>query len=126
MADKYDVPAVMSLVRKRFQDTLLKNWNDGTFLSFIASLQLMYTELPASDRMLKDEAIPFANQHFKDLMHREDFIAVCKACGEIALDIMKVKVSIDSKTSRLCQNCRARSWANDEDWYPWDFYASEK
>ncbi|KAF8853771.1 hypothetical protein BDZ45DRAFT_657540 [Acephala macrosclerotiorum] len=87
MAEVYDVPALKELAMYKFKNAVGTDWNNGTLATCLA---MMYTELPESDRLLKDVAIKAALEHFKELVDTGEFVEVCKAHGEVAFDMLNL------------------------------------
>lgn len=61
----------------------------GTGDWFASSLDLMYSQTPDSDRLLKDTALEFTSKHFKVLGKMTSFTDVCKSNGDVAEAVIK-------------------------------------
>ncbi|PQE16203.1 btb poz domain-containing protein [Rutstroemia sp. NJR-2017a BVV2] len=90
MAEKYDIPALKTLAKTKFEAAVSSDWNTSALSD---SLRLMYDGLPDSDRLLKDVAIEAAAGHVKELFDRGEFVALCKENGDIAFDVLKASLS---------------------------------
>jgi hypothetical protein len=71
LAEKYDVSALKILSSQKFKAALPLN---GVSDSFVISLELMFTETPENDRLLKDLALGFVGNNYRRLANREDFL----------------------------------------------------
>jgi hypothetical protein len=84
-AEKWDIPALKNLAAKKFEDALLL---EGETSSFAESLRLMFEETPENDRLLKDVALKFAGNNYKELISMGEFKAMCKKNGEVAIEVL--------------------------------------
>ncbi|PQE06300.1 BTB POZ domain protein [Rutstroemia sp. NJR-2017a BBW] len=98
MAEKYDIPALKTLAKTKFEAAVSSDWNTSALSE---SLRLMYDGLPDSDRLLKDVAVAAAAGHVKELVDRGEFVALCKDNGDIAFDVLKASLS----PTRKIKNC---------------------
>ncbi|TVY20480.1 hypothetical protein LARI1_G001840, partial [Lachnellula arida] len=73
LAEKYDVPALKVVASNKFQSSLS---SCGPSEFFVTSLELMFTQIPENDRILKDLALKFAGKIYRKLADRGDFIAL--------------------------------------------------
>lgn len=99
MAEKYDIPALKTLAKTKFEAAVSTEWNT---CALSVSLRLMYDELPESDRLLKDVAIQAAASHAKELADRGEFAALCKENGYIAFDVFKASLNLWAHSVRTC------------------------
>ncbi|KAM0139917.1 hypothetical protein ACHAP3_002978 [Botrytis cinerea] len=93
IGDKYDIQALKTLARKKYEAAIVTDWNTP---SFSASLELMYEELPESDTSLTSIALETAGKHLKELNDRGEFSSLCKNNPAIAYDLL---TSITSQPS---------------------------
>lgn len=104
----------------KFMVAVDTDWNDGTLATCLA---MMYTELPESDRLLKEVAIRAALEHFRELVDRGEFVEVCKAHGELAFDILNLSFKEPPKPIAppipmgQCRDC-GPSYREDVNWEP--------
>jgi len=87
IADKYDVPALKELAKRKYETAVSHRWD---LTSFITSLELMYNHTPESDRLLKDVAIRAGTDHLIKLVNRSEFACLCKKNGEVGLDLLRL------------------------------------
>jgi hypothetical protein len=99
MAEKYDIPALKTLAKIKFEAAVSSDWNTSALSE---SLRLMYDGLPDSDRLLKDVAIAAAAGHVKKLVDRGEFVALCKENGDITFDVLKASLRPRTKNCPIC------------------------
>ncbi|QSZ32609.1 hypothetical protein DSL72_002188 [Monilinia vaccinii-corymbosi] len=79
LADKYDVPALQARARDKYEEALATAWDP---LSFVASLELAYEQLPETDTRLTALALRAAGQHVRELGGCEEFAGgAAFSCG---------------------------------------------
>lgn len=107
LAEKYDVPALKVLASKKFHGSLPTN---GPTNAFVASLELMFTQTPENDRLLKDLALGFAGKKYRELANRTDFIALCRNNGDVASEVIKAIASTSTEPQyKGCPTCNGSS-----------------
>ena len=105
LADKCDVPALKGVAVKEFTRKLSDlggpepaKWDDQ---SFPQALKLMYDATPETDRGLKKVAVTFAVHNVDALVAWIPFAEVCKAIGEIGLDMAMVRVPTEDSLAEI-------------------------
>jgi hypothetical protein len=75
LAEKYDIKTLKRLAAQKFVAILKGERAKGSFSygPFFESIKLMYTDLPKSDRMLKNQAVSFAYRT-KEFTSMEEFV----------------------------------------------------
>jgi len=105
LADKYDVPTLMALTKKRFKTTLGAGPATEEFLSVVADV---YT-IPTSTNALRSIAVNYARKIFRDMMQSPDLEmlrATLQDVPEFAFDVLQLfaKTPVPSLTGH-CQSC---------------------
>jgi hypothetical protein len=83
IADKYDVPLLKKLSSENFGEAAID-------YSFRKSLQMIYDELPESDRGLREFAIEKGWKNLFPMMEVKEFVDLLKENPNIGVDILKV------------------------------------
>ncbi|RDL40932.1 uncharacterized protein BP5553_00911 [Venustampulla echinocandica] len=104
MADKCDIPALKSLSSQKYKAALPR---EGLGNSFILSLKVGFEEIPDSERLLKDKAIEFEGQNYKELLERGEFVNLCEENGQIAMEFLRATVAVAAKNlfPSKCPDC---------------------
>ncbi|KAL2062702.1 hypothetical protein VTL71DRAFT_5774 [Oculimacula yallundae] len=89
IGDQLDIQPLKALAKNKYEATVSEFWNSD---SFVTSLELLYKETSEDDRLLKEIAVKVAGQHVKELCDRGDFVALCKANGEIGFDVLNASI----------------------------------
>ncbi|TVY27059.1 hypothetical protein LHYA1_G004766, partial [Lachnellula hyalina] len=113
LAEKYDVSALKFIASKKFQLSLKLC---GISDSFVTSLELMFTQTPENDRLLKDLALGFVGKNYWKLADRGDFMALCRHNGEVASEVIKAIASIPPPKP-LRKDCSSRECRDYHDFY---------
>lgn len=100
-ADKYDIPGLRTLAADKFTTAIATQWNTA---SLPTCLDFIYHQLPDSDTVLKKVALKVIAEHIKELEDRGEFVAMFKAGGEIAFDVLQA-TSSRIITTKACNRC---------------------
>jgi hypothetical protein len=94
LAEEKDVPALKRLASQQYEAALAGGWNSA---EFITSLRHIHEGTPENDRLLWNLAVAFASKNVKDLLKREDFVALCKEKAEIGFEILRAYVELKNR-----------------------------
>ncbi|KAE8446182.1 hypothetical protein EG329_012407 [Mollisiaceae sp. DMI_Dod_QoI] len=120
LAEKYDIPSLKELATSKFKKAVAPEWNPD---SLATSLELMYTELPDSDLMLKKVAIEAASEHIGELVDRAEFESMCKKYPGVAFDIFKGFVASMHPRGKF-EKCPKHGTSQDSCIY-WHYFTSQ-
>ncbi|TVY40304.1 hypothetical protein LOCC1_G005411 [Lachnellula occidentalis] len=86
LAEKYDVPALKTLASQHFKTCLPRNVLTN---AFVESLEIIFTQTPETDRLLKDIALEFVGKNYRRLSNIAEFIDLCKQNGDVAGEVIR-------------------------------------
>ena len=110
IGDKYNIPGLRKLAGYKYEIGLGRDMQD-----FILSLEVLYENTVASDRLLKRNAMNVVGRDVGKLINDESFTALCKRNSDIAIDIVEAcAVVIENFTSdrdkkKFCTSCGRRA-----------------
>ena len=99
IAEQYNIPELKDAAEAKYAELVASRWNNA---SFVASLKLMYSKTPASDRSLKEVALVAAGMHAEKLCDRDDFVVLCKKDGEICYDVLQASFKPQLESCPIC------------------------
>jgi hypothetical protein len=109
LAEEKDVPTPKRLASQKYEAALARGWNSA---EFITKLRHIHEGTPENNRLLWNLAVAFASKTVKELLKREDFVALCKEKAEIGFEILKAYVELKSRPQpniHLAPGCPALS-----------------
>jgi hypothetical protein len=87
IADKYGIPSLKELAKKRFSKWAKTNWVRGDFPD---TLREIFRSTPSSDQGLRDVAARIAAEHFGCLIKTDGFRVVVAEIGELGLGVLEL------------------------------------
>jgi speckle-type POZ protein len=103
IADKYDVMALKSQAKDKFEKVAKSCWNMGDFPPAISEV---YSSTPATDRGLRDLVVEISCTHIDALLARQDFRNVLQETVGFAADVTQLIAS--NFKEYKCPNCTKR------------------
>ena len=100
IADKYDVVALKSQAKEKFEKTAKSCWNMDDFPPAISEV---YSSTPATDRGLRDLVVEIVCTHIDALLVRQDFRNVLEETVGFAADVTQ-RIASTFKEYK-CPNC---------------------
>ncbi|EMD86655.1 hypothetical protein COCC4DRAFT_33157 [Bipolaris maydis ATCC 48331] len=108
IADKYDVPALKSIAREKFKESVKTCWNMDDFPHAIAEV---YSSTPPNDQGLRDLIVEVACERITELLQKQGFRDVLGEAVGFASDLVKLQASKkrpnekQDRTKYRCPNC---------------------
>ena len=99
IADKYDLYPLKELANIKYETALSAHWNST---EFVESLKLLYEETMENDTLLKEVAIKVAGDNAKQLLDREEFVALCEENGTIAVEVLRRTITAVENSKPNC------------------------
>lgn len=90
IADKNGIEALKKLATTKYEQVVLKCWNE---CAFAESARLIYENTMETDRTIRDIIAKTASVNIKALLDRGEFVEMLNSCGELATDILKREVA---------------------------------
>lgn len=84
-ADKYDIPGLKALAAQKFLDVAIEFWNS---VEFSEAAQLLWDNIVASDRLLKDIVVGIASDNIRTALDRGEFVELLSSRGELCLEVL--------------------------------------
>jgi hypothetical protein len=94
IADKYDIPPLKEIAKKRFETSAEKNWTHRDFSGIVKEI---FESTPTSDRGLRDIAIRIVASHADVLVQKDEFRALIEEVGDLGLNTMRLLLETHSK-----------------------------
>jgi hypothetical protein len=85
IADKYGIPGLKDLSRKKFRDCLVGDWDNDSFSNVI---RFVYKSTPEQDRGLRKEVVAVAKRHIHKLRDRVEFKTTQREVPDFTLDLL--------------------------------------
>lgn len=108
IAEQYDIEPLKVLARTKYAEIVPSTWNST---QFVQSLKFIYDGTPDNISMkdkLREVAMNTAGQHARELMEKEEFLALCKERGDIATDVLKASLNRKAQNPVFGGKLRAR------------------
>ncbi|KAL6149966.1 hypothetical protein ACJQWK_02530 [Exserohilum turcicum] len=108
IADKYDIPALKSVARQKFQESVETCWNMDDFPHAIAEV---YNSTPPNDQGLRSLVVDVACEHITSLLQKQGFCDVLGETAGFASDLVQLQASKHSvrekqdRTKYRCSDC---------------------
>jgi hypothetical protein len=90
VGDKFDVTALKTLAKEKYEKTVSASWN---CILFTSSLKLLYAGTAKNGRLLKGVATNAAANHVEELVKNPEFAELCQCDGEIGFAVLKSYLS---------------------------------
>jgi hypothetical protein len=94
IADKYDIPPLKEMAKKRFETSAEKNWTHRDFSGIVKEI---FESTPTSDRGLRDIATRIVASHADVLVQRDEFRWLIGEVGDLGLNILCLLLETHSK-----------------------------
>jgi speckle-type POZ protein len=105
IADKYDVVALKSQAKEKFEKAARSCWNMEDFPPAISEV---YSLTPATDRGLRDLVVEIVCTHIDALLVRQDFRNVLEETVGFAADVTQLIASTSTLKEYKCPHCSNR------------------
>jgi hypothetical protein len=83
IADKYDIPPLKEIAKKRFGTSAEKNWTHRDFSGIVKEI---FESTPTSDRGLRGVAIRIVASHADVLVQKDEFRELIEEVGDLGLN----------------------------------------
>ncbi|KAI9809482.1 MAG: hypothetical protein M1826_003896, partial [Phylliscum demangeonii] len=90
IADKYQIPGLKDLSKRKFSTTVTDKWNNE---SFSHAVRVVYNSTPQNDRGLRDVVARIGREHIHALRDRGEFKCVLREVNDFTLNVLNLAVN---------------------------------
>ncbi|KAF4333628.1 n-carbamoyl-l-amino acid hydrolase [Fusarium beomiforme] len=107
IADKYDIPALKSESKNKFESAVATGWSMD---DFPIAITVVYESTPPEDRGLRDTVVETARENIERLLGKDGFCELIRKTPDFAADLIPFLCSKPSETvpQYRCPSCQEK------------------